>query len=198
MKLVRDISLDSLVQFVPWKKLLPFYVFICLPNGVLQQTISSWDRIPNSIQTFFGCCFCCFLHFGLLVQDVGHQSINTDASYFCSAGLPLVSVPHLHLHPSLPPPSLSVTGWLWREWLLSPSKLASRADGVWYNDIVKFSPSVWLWWCEAKLRQDWELNAAARAAWDSLVLLEAYLALVYNRSEFDPPSWHCPTDVVSD
>lgn len=43
--------------------------------------------------------FCYFLHFGLLVQDVGHHSINTDASYFCSAGLPLsVSVPHFYLH----------------------------------------------------------------------------------------------------
>lgn len=86
------------------------------------------------------CCFCCFLHFGLLVQDVGHQSINTDAHNFCSARLPLI-------WPLPPPPphslsrslsvSLCVTGWLWREWLLSPSKLASGADGVWFNDIVK-------------------------------------------------------------
>lgn len=50
--------------------------------------------------------FSCFLHTVLLVKDSEHPSVNTDVSYFCSAGLSLVCPPnkrHSWALVSLPP-----------------------------------------------------------------------------------------------
>ena len=86
-----------------------YWDFVCL--HLIRTRVNHlffWDVFLELNPELFR-CFCCFLHFGLPEQDMGHQSINTDASHFCSAGLPLVLSPHLHLRSSLLSPSLSLS-----------------------------------------------------------------------------------------